>query len=340
MPSKICELHPGKQQTQGPTIPRVVRRGAVGLAKLHQQFVIEQRFSTRLSSVTLRGYEQSFALLVTLLPTLTVNQLTPATMTEFFRRLEARTRVLGHGRTKSGVKTSTIATYRSKLNRFFNWLKAKGHLPVNPFEGMPYPPVAYEDRKYLGRAQVERIFSALVLTANWRTRFLRKRNIALFSTLLYTGMRKGELLGLRVTDVDLDRLEVTIRAETSKSRLRRVVTINSNLCQALEDFLEERQRKGLKSEYFFTSASGDVPFTANGLKHLVQQVKALSGVTFHVHQFRHTFAVNVLNNGGDIAKLKQLLGHRDIRMTSAYLRCLPTSAMRTDIESLRLDALL
>jgi integrase/recombinase XerD len=59
-----------------------------------------------------------------------------------------------------------------------------------------------------------------------------------------------------------------------------------------------------------------------------------------VHRFRHTFAVNFLNRGGDIAKLKQLLGHRDIRMTSAYLRCLPTSAMRTDVESITLESLL
>ena len=44
----------------------------------------------------------------------------------------------------------------------------------------------------------------------------------LYELLIYTGMRKGELLGLRVTDLDMDRLEVTIRAETSKSRLRRV----------------------------------------------------------------------------------------------------------------------
>ncbi|RJO59499.1 hypothetical protein C4546_01995 [Candidatus Parcubacteria bacterium] len=57
------------------------------------------------------------------------------------------------------------------------------------------------------------------------------------------------------------------------------------------------------------------------------------------HQFRHTFAVNVLNNGSDIAKLKQLLGHRDIRMTATYLRCLPTSAMRGDVETLTLDNL-
>lgn len=317
-------------------------RGAVAVAalrQLHEQFLTEQRFSTRLSAATLRGYRQTFVLFVSLMPIITADQLTPAAMTEFFRRLETRTRIT-EGTPRRGVKTSTIATYRSKLNRFCAWLKVKGEIPANPFEAMPYPRVEYEDRKYLGRSEVERIFSTLVLGAPWRSRFLRKRNTALFAMLLYTGMRKGELLGLRVTDLDLDRLEVTIRAETSKSRLRRIVPINSKLLHALEDYCEARQRRPTQSEYLFTSSAGNRVFTADGLKHLVEQMKQLSGVRFHVHQFRHTFAVNVLNKGGDIAKLKQLLGHRDIRMTSAYLRCLPTAALRTDVENISLDTLL
>jgi integrase/recombinase XerD len=325
---------------QRPSPERPHPRAVSGLRDLHEQFVTERRFSTRLSPATLRGYRQSFAVLVSLMPTITARQLTPTGMTEFFRRLEMRSRSPGRGRERRGVKSSTVATYRSKLNCYFSWLEVNGHIAANPLQAMPYPHVQYEDRQYLGRAAVERIFSALVLGATWRTRFLRKRNIALFAMFLYTGIRKGELLGLRVTDVDLDRLEVTIRAETSKSRLRRVVPVNSKLLLALEDYLEERQRQRLQSEYLFTSAARDRPFTAEGLKHLVEQVKRLSGEIFHVHQFRHTFAVNFLNQGGDIAKLKQLLGHRDIRMTSAYLRCLPTSAMRTDVESITLDTLL
>ena len=116
--------------------------------------------------------------------------------------------------------------------------------------------------------------------------------------------------------------------------------LDPKLLMALEDYLEVRQRMQLQGEWLFASSSTDKPFTADGLKHLVEQVKRLSGEKFHVHQFRHTFAVNFLNRGGDIAKLKQLLGHRDIRMTSAYLRCLPTASMRVDVESVTLDTLL
>ena len=310
------------------------------LTQLNQEFVNEQRYSTRLSPVTLRGYVQSFDLLLAVMPNITADQLATSSMTEFFRRLETRTRVVGRGIEKTGVKKSTIATYRSKLNRFFSWLKMKGHIKENPFDNMPYPDVQYEDRKFLGRAEVEKVFTTLVLNAEWRSSLIRKRNIALFSMFLYTGIRKGELLGLRVTDVDMDRLEVTVRAETSKSRIRRVIPINSKLEIALQDYLDERQHKQLKTEYLFVSSAFDGQFTVDGLKHLVEQVKRISGVQFHLHQFRHTFAVNFLNNGADIAKLKQLMGHRDIRMTSTYLRCLPTSAMRNDVETITLDNLL
>jgi site-specific recombinase XerD len=314
--------------------------GSAGaLSRLQEEFVKQLRFSTRLAAPTLRGYQQVFALLNQTMPNLGAQQFSPEAMTEFFRRLDARPRFV-RGRESRGVKASTVATYRSKLNRFCDWLKARGEIEMNPFSAMPYPRVEYEDRKYLERSQVERVLATVALGTLWRDRLVRRRNAALFAVLLYTGVRKGELLGLRVMDLDLNRLELTVRAETSKSRMRRVVPINATLCVALEDYFGERQRRGFQCEYVFTSGQADRPFTAEGLKHLVNQVRRLSGVQFHLHQFRHTFAVNLLNRGGDIAKLKQLLGHRDIRMTSSYLRCLPTSAMRTSVENITLDTLL
>src|SRR5436305_11297593 len=158
------------------------------LASLHEQFISEQRFSLRLSPATLRGYRQTFAAFLSLMPTMRTSQVTASAMTEFFRRLDTRIRFAGRQQ-RRGVKTSTVATYRSKLNRFCEWLKSRGELAANPFDQMSYPRVEYEDRKYLGRRDVERIFSALVLGGPWQRQFLRKRNLAIFALLLYTGMR-------------------------------------------------------------------------------------------------------------------------------------------------------
>jgi integrase len=70
---------------------------------------------------------------------------------------------------------------------------------------------------------------------------------------------------------------------------------------------------------------------------LVKSVSKRAGVKFHLHQFRHTFAVNFLKSTNNIAHLMQLLGHKDIRMTMTYLRCLPTEGMRGGIESLTIE---
>jgi site-specific recombinase XerD len=115
--------------------------------------------------------------------------------------------------------------------------------------------------------------------------------------------------------------------------------LNSTTIEALRDYLTERARAGRRTPMLWTSGGQDRQFTTDGLKHLVEQVKEASGVRFHLHQLRHTFAVNVLCAGSDISKLKQLLGHRDARMTCTYLRCLPVSALRPDVERLSIDTL-
>jgi site-specific recombinase XerD len=80
-----------------------------------------------------------------------------------------------------------------------------------------------------------------------------------------------------------------------------------------------------------------IDLSFDGLKHLVTVLRKWSGVRFHVHQFRHTFAVNFLKSSNNIAKLKQLLGHKDISMTIQYLRCLPPTEMRGDINGMSID---
>ena len=169
---------------------------------------------------------------------------------------------------------------------------------------------------------------------------VRKRNTAIFNLFLYTGIRKSELLGLKLIDFNFDIEELTVRAEISKSKINRVIPLNRRLISILKDYLKERKSLGYKTEYFFVSNNSDNKFTEHGLKNTVTKIVEESGVKFHVHRFRHSFAINLINNGSDIMKIKQLLGHKDIRMTAAYLRCIPSNAMRGDIEDLNMDDML
>ncbi len=310
------------------------------LSQLHNQFVEECRYSAHLSEETLRGYVSSFALLERMIPSIRLESIDPATMTEFFRRLKRRKRVVGRGILKTGIRNTTVATYRCKLNAFFEWLRIKGLIPENPFRSMAYPRVQYETRQYLKREAVERIFLSVSFGINWKDEFLRKRNIAILGVFLHCGLRRGELIGLKMLDVDRSRRELTVRAETSKSRRRRIIPLNTSVLTMLDDYLEARAKRGCQTPSLFVSTNRDAGLTREGLIHWIKKVREHCGIPFHVHQFRHTFAVNLLNKGCDTAKVKQLLGHTDIRMTLTYLRCLPTKAMRADVERLDLDNLL
>jgi len=308
------------------------------LAQLHSAFMRECEFVGRLSPETLRGYRAGFDLLIKLMPAITVETVSSETMTEFFRRLDQRERHIGGGPPRIGIKKSTAATYRSKLNKFFDWLQQKGVISENPFTHMPYPAVRYEDRRFLKRENIEKIFAAI--TMNSHTAFHKKRDLAMFAVLLGCGPRRSELLNLRLYDIDLDRKTLLVRAETSKSRRDRIIPLNSMVISQLAEYLSERKKRNCASPYLFISSNQDSRLTHDGLKHIVANLNLSARVDFHLHQFRHTFAVNMLNGGCDIAKLKQLMGHSDIRMTAVYLRCLPTSAMRADVEKITFSNLL
>lgn len=309
------------------------------LIQLQREFIEECRFSARLSDETIKSYKASIDLLIKIIPTITLETISDKTMNEFFKRLEQRERIIGRGIKKRGIKKSTVATYRSKLHRFFNWLKMKKYLKENPFNLMPYPAVEYIDRKWLKKEQIETILTAIDFKIKWANLFVQKRNVAILTLLLCCGLRKSELLGIKAMDIDFERFTLFVNHKNSKSKRDRVVPLNSLAVRKIKDYLAERKKRGCLTPYLFVSNNLDEKFSDAGFKHLIEILNEKSGVKFHAHQLRHTFAINLIKNGCDVNKLQQLMGHKDPRMTTTYLRCLPTSAMRQDVESLTFDNL-
>ncbi|MBT3690517.1 site-specific integrase [bacterium] len=312
------------------------------LRNLHRDFIRMKTYARRVSPVTLRGYESAFDLLMKIIPGVNLNNLNAYTFLDFFEQLEKRERTVGRNIVKIGVRKSTIATYWSKLNQFMIWLKANGHIEQNPFEDkiLEFPNVRYDDLKYLPQKKVEKIFSTINFNMQWKNNFVKKRNHLILTLALWGGLRKGEILGLQLLDIDLDKKQLTVRAETSKSRLTRRIPLNTLTIQAIQDYLQYRGEKKYTTDNLLVSNNKDKKFTEHGLKHLIAQLNEESGVKFHIHQFRHTYAMNLINSGYDCSMVKTLLGHRDIRMTEKYLRCMPTEIMQGNINKLSFENLI
>jgi len=307
------------------------------LQDLHNEFISMQRNVRRMRETTIKSYEEAFRVFKKLTwDDITPDRLTPDVMTNFFEKLNTRERKVG-AISKSGVKSSTTRTYYAKLNAFFKWLEKRKIIGMSPFEGIEIPKVKYEDTRYLTKSQVEKIMTTVTVNIGWHNDLIRKRNIAMFYILLFTGLRKGELLGLKILDFDFAGNMLTVRPETSKSKDTRSIPLNHRVMSAVKDYIEVR--RGFHSEYLFITERGEA-FTEFGLKHLVAKIVKESGIRFHVHRFRHTFAMNMINMGVDVVKLQYLMGHKDIRQTSVYLRKMPSIMVRNTVEFLDFDRLI
>lgn len=283
------------------------------------EYMYDCEFVQKLQPETLRGHRQVFATLIKLQPDISLDTLSSHQLIEFFKILQERKRIVGKGKVVTTVKKSTVATYWSKFNTFFEWLKRKNYIEQNPLDLLTRPTPLYEDRQYLRKEEIERLLTSILLhSAN---NFLLKRNLTTFYLFLLCGLRREELMQLQVRDIDLDKKMLTVRAETSKVKRTRYIPIHSQLAMSLADYLAAR--KQYTCQHLIVSSTADSRLTNDGLKHFISTISQASGVQFHVHQFRHTFAVNFLKTSNNIAKLQQLLGHKQVAMTLLYVRCLP-----------------
>jgi len=305
--------------------------------RLFDEFIYEAEFIKKLRPETIRGYTNTYRTFAKLMPGLTVQDIHSQTVAQFFKTLQERKRVVGKGTIKTGIRRSTAASYWCKLNAFFSWLALKGHIKESPFKQMKYPTPSYEDKQYLQKEEIERILAALHITHTGST-LLYKRNLAIFHLFLFCGLRKEEVMLLQLRDIDFERKLINIRADTSKSSRTRQLPLHTATILHLKDYLADR--KGYTTPYLIVSSTRDEGLRNEGFRHLIDRIRRLSGVWFHWHQLRHTFAVNFLRATNNIFKLKVLLGHKDIRVTTIYLRCLPPEELRGDIETLRIDSFL
>jgi integrase/recombinase XerD len=301
------------------------------LGVLFQEYIQERRFCSHLSPETIRGYEAAFGLFQKLMPELTEGKLLRTEkVIEFFRRLETRQRK--HGRKiKMGVKGSTVKTYWSKLNAFFEWLSHKSLQP-NPLAGINPPQPVYEDTKVLNEEAVKKLYAAVTLHS--KNIFLLRRDTAMISLFLFCGLRLGEFLLLEARDFDFEKLLLTIRSTNSKSGKTRYIPIHATLLFHLKDYISERNKRKYTTPYFIASTNGDRKLSKDGLKHWVLALSKKAGVKFHLHQLRHTFACNLAARDVNPVKIQKLLGHSSLNMTMSYLRSIDTLQLHDDINKM------
>ena len=178
-------------------------------------------------------------------------------------------------------------------------------------EGMAMPKHPFRLPEVLSREEVERLIQGA------RSPLHRVWLLILYAT----GMRREELVRLKVSDIDSGRMLIHIRQ--GKGRKDRDVMLSPRLLEELRDYWRRVQPK--PKTYLFPSKDPhqkrDVPMQAKSVFDAVQQAAKRAGLEKHVHPhtLRHCFATHLLESGADLRTIQLLLGHADLKTTSRYL---------------------
>ncbi len=137
---------------------------------------------------------------------------------------------------------------------------------------------------------------------------------------LSTGLRRGELLGLKWADVNLAGKVLTVTAATAKSGHTRRVPLNAEALDILERW-NERQGKPKGAAFVFAGHDGN---RMTRIDTAWRSLTTLAGIkNFRLHDCRHHFASKLVQAGVDLYTVKELLGHSEIAMTERYAHLAP-----------------
>jgi site-specific recombinase XerD len=220
------------------------------------------------------------------------------------------------GRTQRNWKPNTYIVFHKSLVVFFRWCIEQGHMEKNPMDIVEIPKLEKRLPASLSKEDALKLLE-VIYNYPFENTFTRCRNHAIFSTFIFAGLRRSEVLNLKYMDVDLEGKSIFIRQ--GKGQKDRVVPIALPLVQSLSRYLEQRRKLCKTATQFFVSSNRDVGFTDQGLKHVVSKIKKSSKLNFTVHKLRHTFATLLIEGGCDIYSLSRMMGHSDIRTTTVYL---------------------
>lgn len=286
---------------------------------LRQSFLQYLQYEKRYSTHTIAAYQRDLDQLEAFLQ----QQSTPIALTEAHSH-HIRQWMLD--RIQRGDTTRTINRKLSSCKSFYRFALRKKAIPHDPMQKVTAPKV----RKTLPAYIENKPMAYLLECMAGEEGFEPVRNRLIIELLYATGIRRAELIGLQVGDVQLERKTIKVLGKGNKERM---LPISPALVTTIKAYLSLRMEwlasEGLPDNgAFFITAKGK-PLYPKLVYNIV--TSALSLVTTQQkrspHVLRHTFATQLLNAGADINAIKELLGHASLAATQVYTH--------NDIETLK-----
>lgn len=218
---------------------------------------------------------------------------------------------------KNEITPRSVNRKLSALNSFYKYALKHGHIEKNPMKKVVAPKVGKRLPSYVMEDEIPVVMKATDLQAD---AYAQWRDKTILFLLYTTGMRRSELIQLRIEDVNVSRREIRV---IGKGKKERIVPMTADSLQFLGEYLDIRKAEfadtTVEGSYLLLSDKGKKmdPRTVYSIVNKYLKL-APSAEKKSPHVLRHSFATHLLNNGADINAIKELLGHANLGATQVY----------------------
>ena len=214
-------------------------------------------------------------------------------------------KVLGN----SNYKSSSINRILSSLKNYYDYLEYKHLIEYNPLKDLNRPKKEKRLPNFINNNDYEKIIKKSLE----RTDFIGRRNTLLLELLYSSGIRISEALNIKIKDINMGDKSIRILGKGSKMR---IVYFGEYAKEYLEEYLKVRNSS---LEYLFLNKNNTL-LTRRGAEYIISNLVKTSLLKKKVtpHTFRRSYATEMLNNGADMRRVQELLGHSSLSTTGIY----------------------
>ena len=208
---------------------------------------------------------------------------------------------------------SSIDRKLSALRGFYKYLANNKYIKSNPFKLLNGLKKSKKLPRYFEYNELEELFSVCDLETP-----IGQRDRLLLEMLYATGVRVGELVNIKVSDIDLGTRNILILGKGNKERF----VIYGEYCEEILKLYLNDGRFLLNkknSDYLFLNKIGG-NLTERGVRYILDNLIEKTSINKKIspHMIRHSFATHLLNEGCDLLTVQKLLGHESIKATQIY----------------------
>jgi len=217
-----------------------------------------------------------------------------------------------------GRSPSTVKLHLSAISSYYRFLIKQGLCSTNPAALLTRPKSERSIPDFYDREAINHVLDIQIDDGD----FWQVQAHVVLHTLYATGIRRAELAGLRLMDVDFKRNLIRVHGKGNK---RREVPITKALADELHTFIAVRgeqfshEKEDMVAPLFVTQKGNKLPLSyVNKMVHA--SLAGEEGIPGRKtpHRLRHSLATHLLNNGADIYSIKEVLGHSSLAATQIY----------------------